>query len=306
MSKIGEVKVKSFLLDEERSGYFVPASMKEVWAVQIELVQELLRVCNEHSLNIWADGGTLIGAVRHHGYIPWDDDIDMIMLREDYDKLIGLPSDSFSSEYFFQTAYSEQVPYPRAHAQLRKNGTAAILPGDNKKKFHQGIFIDVFPLDEVPESDDKLLKKLCRIEKYRNWAQSYYLPVRSGKMKTTVHRILRKFCCRVLSFRFCFRMWENAMREYGDQCSSSICNLSMFTSIDVVHKKTLRKEWYDETVFIPFEFITLPVPRMYDVILTTLYGDYMVPKLIPSCHGSFSVLDVHRTYEFYLKENAGR
>ncbi|MBO7379018.1 MAG: LicD family protein, partial [Bacteroidales bacterium] len=74
---------ESFLQEETRNGYMVTAHMKQVWAVQLDLLQELLRVCNEHGLKVFADSGTLIGAVRDHGFIPWDDDIDMCMLRED-------------------------------------------------------------------------------------------------------------------------------------------------------------------------------------------------------------------------------
>ena len=72
---------------ETRNGYYISADMKKVWAVEMQLLKKLLEVCEKHHLRIWAEGGTLLGAVRHHGYIPWDDDIDMAMLRDDYDKL---------------------------------------------------------------------------------------------------------------------------------------------------------------------------------------------------------------------------
>ena len=75
------------LNEEVRNGYLITAETKKVWAVQIDLLKHLVDACQRHNLKIWADGGTLLGTVREHGYIPWDDDIDMFMLREDYERL---------------------------------------------------------------------------------------------------------------------------------------------------------------------------------------------------------------------------
>ena len=79
-----------FLKEETRRDYTISETMKKAWAVQMDLLQELLRVCNEHGLRVFADSGTLIGAVREKGFIPWDDDIDVAMLRNDYDKLTAM------------------------------------------------------------------------------------------------------------------------------------------------------------------------------------------------------------------------
>lgn len=90
-------------LDKEiRQGYEISSEMKKVWNVQMKLLKKLLEVCDKHHLKIWADGGTLLGTVRDHGYIPWDDDIDMVMLREDYDKLLEIAPKEFEEPFFFQ------------------------------------------------------------------------------------------------------------------------------------------------------------------------------------------------------------
>ena len=87
---------------EIRNGYEISADMKKVWAVEMELLKKLLEVCEKHHLRIWAEGGTLLGAVREKGFIPWDDDIDMAMPREDYDKLQTIAKDQFKAPFFFQ------------------------------------------------------------------------------------------------------------------------------------------------------------------------------------------------------------
>jgi lipopolysaccharide cholinephosphotransferase len=119
----------SFYSEEVRLGYTVSAKMKKIWAVEIDLLQCLIDVCEGHHLKYWADGGTLPGAVRHQGFVPWDDDIDIIMPRKDYDKLVGLAvsGQEFQAPYLLQTAYTD-TGYARDHAQLRDVRTTGVLP----------------------------------------------------------------------------------------------------------------------------------------------------------------------------------
>lgn len=91
---------KEFLEREIRGGYEVSEQMKRVWAIEIDMLQELFRVCDKYGLTIWAEGGTMLGTIRHGGFIPWDDDIDMAMPREDYDRLQEVAADEFKHPYF--------------------------------------------------------------------------------------------------------------------------------------------------------------------------------------------------------------
>ena len=133
---------ESFFLEEERDGYLVSAEMKSLWAVQLDLLYELDRVCRKHGIKYILDFGTLLGAIRHKGYIPWDDDIDVSMLREDYDKLLSVASQEFKEPYFLQTEYSDPGSL-RPNAQLRNSRTCGILKMDlvPLHGYNQGIFI---------------------------------------------------------------------------------------------------------------------------------------------------------------------
>ena len=143
-------------LNDATLNYAPPNGMKEVWAVQIDLLKRLLDVCNKHKLKIWVDCGTLLGTIRHQGYIPWDDDIDMAMLREDYDKLIAIGEKEFQHPYFLQSGYVEE--FNRGFARLRNSNTTGTMSCDIEQKFNLGLFIDIFVYDAIPDELRNLIK----------------------------------------------------------------------------------------------------------------------------------------------------
>ncbi len=283
---------KEFLSTELRNGYEVPERMKSLWACQLDLLSELLRVCEKYKLRIFACGGTLIGAVRHHGFIPWDDDIDMGMLREDYDRLVSVASEEFKHPYFFQTIYSDNN-YPHRHAQLRNSETAFYKKLPLSGCYNQGIFVDIMVFDYVPAAPRYLAKHIAHL--------------RMAKMKwKLIHKIMRK--CPISVYQYCrrhipFLSDEVAFRRYEDiarrvtakdtYLCSCLCLNMTFPVKRIANFATV--EWVD------FEYIKIPIPGGWDEILTIRFGDYMKPVMAPSIHGKMD-FDTEHSYRLLLKK----
>lgn len=277
---------------ETRNGYFISAEMKKVWAVEMELLKKLLDVCEKHHLRIWAEGGTLLGAVRHHGYIPWDDDIDMAMPREDYDKLQAIAKDQFKTPFFFQSGYTDIFPY--GMAKLRMEGTTAITVGSVPYQFHQGIFIDIFPLDTVPDDESQLNNFIEEIETRRAEMKlhcNHAFSLTNPKYNWKIFKLKRKV--NSIGFTNYYKSYDDYCKQYTKTNNSRVSLISWKWQPRYLRKK----ECYGDTLMLPFEDIIIPVPAGYDEILTTQFGDYMTPIQAPSMHGGIEIFDVEHSYK---------
>ena len=287
------------LEDEVRDGYTVPAAMKRVWAVQLTMVRKVLEVCKRHNLKIWADGGTLLGTIRHRGYIPWDDDIDLFMPREDYDRLVALAPREFAKPVFFQCASTERL-YPRGHAQVRYEGTAAVTRGTVDTPFDQSIFIDIFVYDALPKDKTAFIWRMMRAERLRSlMLHRVYGRMSLRNPAETLKVILSRVYFLFVPFRKAFARFDEQYRATGLEQSDDFSCPAFNAAL--VFKIIRRREWLRETIYMPFEDIMMPVPIGYDGVLRNQYGDYMTPVKTPTLHGSV-IFDTERPYTEVIKD----
>lgn len=260
-------------------------SLRELQLVELDLLKELLRVCSEHNLTVWVDGGTMLGAVRHKGFIPWDDDIDVLMPRHDYDTLLQHGNDWFSGPYFLQSAYSDPG-YFRGHAQLRNDNTAAIRPSEAYRKFNQGIFIDIFALDGCPD-DPKELESLCRdtLHSLRLLKAVDLDVLYSGRLLQVFRKARMRRRVRKSGFINMYRAIEDRLRLADMDTARNWANISFSGS-----RLLFDRHLFDDTVWMDFEDIKVPMPADYDLYLRISYGDdYMTPRQDPTEHGELVV-----------------
>ncbi|MDR3001297.1 MAG: LicD family protein [Fibromonadaceae bacterium] len=151
-----------------------PKILRELQLIQLECLTELDRICRANDIDYSLDGGTLLGAVRHGGFIPWDDDIDVIMLRDDYEMFYGVCKTELDSKRFFLQERRTDPHYCVGYPRIRRNGTVYRRAGHEHMKYHEGVFIDIFVLDNVP--DNKFLRILHRFVCFCNrkilWSKS--------------------------------------------------------------------------------------------------------------------------------------
>ena len=295
----------SFNLDEEViEGHLVTVETKKLWAVEMDLAKHLLDVCARHNLKIWATDGTLIGAVRHNGFIPWDDDMDFCMMREDYDKLIEIGPSEFKEPYFFQSFYTDEHSWG-AVTKIRRSDTAIIEKGwEYRKEFNRGVFIDILVLDAVPDDRKKLDKSYRKVFLLRGWLKQYEMwKPKYFSIRTRMKLFALKFFFILVKPEKVHRRIEKmlASNSIKDNENCALLDYYALEGRDLSRMKLRNKHYFDETIMLPFHDMQLPAPVGYDAMLRAIYGDYMKPVKGTQSHGNI-VVDTERSYKEVLAE----
>lgn len=292
---------EGFLAPEMRCGYEVSARMKKLWAVELDLFAEFVRVCEKHRWKYFALGGTLLGAVRHSGFIPWDDDIDLIMPRGDYDQLIEVGESEFLHPYFFQCPRTEHG-FWRSHVQIRNSLTTGYIDDDAERPCNKGIFIDIFVLDEVPrgailrrayKKKAEMMSRLAMIG--MNAELPDWQPLAPSKA------IKKKLSDAIIKGEK-YGDWFDKYNAYLGRYRGTGSNLVGHTSFGFCEASVWDKAWYEDTVQLDFEMMSICCPKQWHEVLSRYFGpDYMVipPDLPNSMHGAVH-FDAETPYTKYL------
>lgn len=254
---------------EIRCGFSVSEKRKKIWKVQLELLKELDRVCDKHGLRYYAVNGTLLGAVRHHGFIPWDDDMDVMMPRPDYEAFKRIAGSEFSGSLYFQDGVS-QPGYYRMYGRLRNADTTAVAWMDVGGSKKNGIFIDIFPIDGISREPKKRHRQQKLLKLMDDLAiVSVYKDAPAPPIKKMLGRALMRIIGIFLPFDSFIARMEKLRRSMSFEESDLVY---IFT-----HSKALimKKRGLLKPLRISFEDVMIPVPADYRSVLRRKYGDYM-------------------------------
>ena len=268
-------------------GYEVSARMKRIWAMELDMVEKFVSVCRENGLEYRIMGGTLLGAVRHKGFIPWDNDIDILMPRKDFNRLLEIGPASFESPLFFQTPVTEESRFFSTYVKIRNgNGTAATRE-DYDSGINCGIFIDIFCLDEIPDSPmaRKLyFRRLNEISKMQRFALGKSL---KGGLANRIKHSLQRFVYRIVYLNpdsaALFSIYQKAAGRYAGKNCRQVAHQAFGYWANFIWDK---KDW-DACVQLDFEGMKLDAPKGYEAILSHQYGDYMKLPEDKSTHDYF-------------------
>lgn len=274
--------------EQNRDGFIVSQDMKRVWAAQLEVLQEVKRVCNILNIHFFADWGTLLGAVRHKGFIPWDDDMDIAMLRKDYMRFLSEAPALLEKYYEIKSVYND--PTDDTIKARIINGRHINFEPDFLSKFHgcpYVVGIDIFPIDNITEDKDRLDKQINELRFLLKTVQS--IP-EEAPYSDDVLELMRK-----VENTFGIPIdYNNRLRHelkkiydivcaiYQNENTEEVCSMIDFAEGWDYHAK---REWYEDICELPFENTTISVPAGYDRLLQIKYGkDYMTPRNVGSSH----------------------
>lgn len=270
------------------ANYDIEALHKKI----LNILLALDRVCTEHGLRYAICGGTMIGAVRHKGFIPWDDDLDVAMPRPDYERLIAHSREWLPEPYVFVCAENDPL-YPLPFGKIQDASTTLI---ERRHLYYLGgCYIDIFPLDAYPDS--ALMRRVQRV-RYDIYKKLLYLvhrdPYRHGRgLSSWLPLLVRKFFTR--------EELQKRIKRVMTRYDYDHCNYA--ASYTDCYRRILPKEIVD--TFGPFEFEGYKVQGIahYDPYLRAMYGDYMtLPPVEQRWQHNFHYLDLDKPYRDYRED----
>lgn len=249
--------------------------LREVQLAELNILKEFKKICEQNKLNYYLIGGTALGAVRHKGFIPWDDDIDIGMPRADYVRFVEIYAKELSERYFLQTKDTD-TNYMYQFAKIRLNNSTFVQKELKNFNIHHGIFIDIFPLDFIPENN------ITRI--FQKYVCLFFSTIRELKIQKNANVINRKNVIKkVIGYLLSFFPWSFIDRSINwiitkeKRQTKFIANILGCAGYE---KEIFSIETFGNPEFIQFEDDMYPVPKEWDLYLRKLYGEYMkIPPL---------------------------
>lgn len=274
---------EDFFKDEMVDGFLVQETMKRYWASGMEILAAIDEICKRHDIKYYAEWGTLLGAVRHHGFIPWDDDIDIGMRRIDYMKFIKYAAEELPEGLFISNTY-EDPKHPSAVANSRKITTDP----DFLERFHGCPYyscVDIFVLDNIPDDPEeyKLIKYIWNVGLClaRDWNEKDENRKFTEEEKWNMLEFFEESTAQKIERngdeqrQIAYIVDRMGAMYYDTETKNGAIVLDYLSKSE--SEQIIPLELLDEIIEVPFANMMIPVPKRYDEFLTIRYGDWRTP-----------------------------
>ncbi len=248
--------------------------LNKLHQILLKLLGEVNRICEKHNISYFAIGGTAIGAVRHKGFIPWDDDMDIGMTRDNYEKFLSVCEDELSDQFFILN-YETNKNYYAYFSKLCIRGTTFVESETTHLKYDHCVFLDIFPYDNVPDDlkqRNKFYKKINISYQLYKCKSLWKVSDLAGKKQKIIGSIVRPII-HVLLLPIPKKVFYNHLNKL----------IRSYNNLDCIYLTTLghninlaEKNIIDDLLKVPFENIYIYILRNYDAWLRQQYGDYML------------------------------
>lgn len=272
--------------------------MQKLKSIELEMFKHFIEICDKENLQFFLLGGTALGAVRHKGFIPWDDDIDVGLPREDYEKFIKVAQNYLPEYYFIQNSYTDPN-YPNNFSKIRDSRTTFIEESCQNIKMNHGVYIDVFPLDGYTNIKSQQRKFDVKKRLFTSRInQELDLELEGNNLR---HKLI-SFLLRIVypDYRVAVKKREQLYKEYRYEDCEYVANFCGAWD----KKEIMLKSCFGNGTIGEFEGLKVMLPEDYDSYLTNVYGDYMtlppVEKRVG--HHYCTVVDFEKSYTEYVKE----
>lgn len=287
----------SFLEEEIRCEYKVEKWRKKLWKIEIDLFSIFDRICQKYQIDYFFLAGSALGVARHKGFIPWDDDIDIGMLRKELDKFLNVAEKELPSNVFLSTGNNEENRFDGL-IRLRDENSTGVIIDEVEKNCHKGVFIELYPFDNVPNNKLAFKKQAFKSRFFYHALNSFCYPQKGFK------EFLFRSYVKIKRYNRVYTKYIKNCLKYNNKETLFVDTpaLPMYQKQGIHH---FKKEYVQEVIYADFEYVKVKIPLYNHECLKQTFGNYMeLPPISErgAHHNKYVFYDPYTPYTDYSVE----